>query len=177
MEESTINMIGLGGLGAQAFGAISQTVGSYYAAQSQRSALRFQADMQEINARISEGAAQSALNQGQWQIGQLTLQAGQLKSRQRAALAANGVDLGVGNAAEIQASTDLMKEIDVNQINLNATLAANGLRTQSVNQSNSAIMSRSMASGISPIKSAVGSLLGNAGTVAESWYKYAKATS
>lgn len=157
-------------------GALSSMVSSYYAAQSQRSALRFQADMQEINARISEGAAQSALNQGQRQIGQLTLQAGQLKSRQRAAMAANGIDLGEGNAAEVQASTDIMKEIDVNQINLNAVLQANGLRTQSVNQGNAAILSRGMASGISPVGSVVSSLLGSAGSVASSWYQYSKAT-
>jgi len=168
--------IGYGGMALQVGGALSSMVGSYFAAESQRSALRFQADMQEINSRISESAAQSALNQGQRQIGQLTLQAGQLKSRQRAAMAANGIDLGEGNAAEVQASTDIMKEIDVNQINLNATLAANGLRTQSVNQSNAAILGRGMASGINPGSSAVSSLLSSAGSVASSWYQLAKAT-
>lgn len=158
-------------------GAINSAIGSYYSAQSQQSALRFQADMHDINARILEGSAQSALDQGQRQIGQLTLRAGQLKSRQRAAMAANGIDLGEGSAAEVQASTDIMKQIDVNQISLNATLAANGLRTQSVNQTNAAVIGRGMASGISPIGSAFTSLLGSAGSVASSWYQHSKSTS
>jgi hypothetical protein len=39
---------------------------------------------------------------------------------------------------------------------------------------NTARLTTAVADGISPLGSATGSLLGNAGTVAESWYKYAK---
>lgn len=50
-----------------------------------------QAAVADINARISELGAQSALYQGQQQVGALTLNAGRLKSSQRAAMAANGI--------------------------------------------------------------------------------------
>jgi len=86
----------------------------------------------EANAKIAEMGAESALHQGQQQSAALTLKAGQMKSSQRAAMAANGIDLGVGNAAEIQASTDIMKEIDKNQIEANAIRTAWGYRTQGV---------------------------------------------
>lgn len=86
----------------------------------------------EANAKISEMGAQSALAQGQQQIASLTLKAGQIKSTQRAAMAANGIDLGEGNAAEVLASTDIMKEIDKNQIEANAIRTAWGYRTQGV---------------------------------------------
>lgn len=86
----------------------------------------------EANAQIAEMGAQSVLSQGQQQTAALTLKAGQMKSTQRAAMAANGIDLGEGNAVDVQASTDLMKEIDKNQIEANAIRSAWGYRTQGV---------------------------------------------
>lgn len=86
----------------------------------------------EANAKIAEMGAQSALAQGQQQVAALTLKAGQMKSTQRAAMAANGIDLGEGNAVDVQASTEIMKEIDKNQIEANAIRTAWGYRTQGV---------------------------------------------
>lgn len=175
MDQSTINTIGNVGMGFQVFGAVQSTIGSYYSAQMQKSSLQFQAEMQQINARIMEGQAQAELMNGQQQIAALTMQAGQLKGRQRASLAANGVDLGVGSAAELQASTDIMKEIDVNQINANAVQAAWGKRLQATNLSNDALQKRATASSLSPMMAAGTSLLGSAGAVASSWYNMQKA--
>lgn len=156
-------------------GAISSIAGSFYSAQAQRDNLRFQADMASINARIAEQSAQSALDAGNRQVGALTLKAGQLKSGQRAAMAANGVDLGQGSAAEVLASTDLMKEIDVNTLTANAVRSAWGYRTQGVNYQNQALLARSAASSISPMASAATSLLSSAGSVASNWYALDKA--
>jgi hypothetical protein len=86
----------------------------------------------EFNSKIAEMGAQAALEQGQQQAASLTLRAGQMKSSQRAAMAANGIDLGVGSAAEVLATTDIMKEIDQNQIEANAIRNAWGYRTQGV---------------------------------------------
>ena len=160
-------MLQLGGL-------LTSGVGSYYSAQSQRSALRFQAEMAAINARMAESSAQQELARGQQQVGALTLKAGQLKGSQRAAMAANGIDLGQGSAAEIQASTDIMKEIDANTIEANAVRSAWGYRTQGVNYQNQALMARASASGISPLGAAATSLLGGAGQVASNWYQLNK---
>lgn len=151
-------------------GGVSSAIGSYFSAGAQRATLKGQAAAADINARISELGAQSALNQGQRQSGALTLKAGQLKSSQRAAMAANNIDLGEGNAAEIQASTDIMKDIDANQIAANALQSAWGYRMQGVNYQNEAIAARAGAGAISPFGAAAGSLLGSAGSVAGSWY-------
>ncbi len=155
-------------------GAVSSMFGSYYSAQSQKINLESQAKIAEINARVAELGAQSALNQGQHQVASLTMQAGNLKSRQRASMAANGIDLGVGNAAEIQASTDIMKEIDKNTATANAVRNAFGYRAQGVNYQNEALIKRSTAQSISPFGSAATSLLGSAGKVATAWYGYNK---
>lgn len=158
------------GIGLQAIGALTGAVGSFYSAKSTISSLEFQASMAEINSRMAERGAQSVLDAGQRQVGALTLKAGQLKSAQRTAMAANGIDLGVGNAAEVQASTDIMKEIDKNTLEANAIRSAWGYRTQAVSMENEAIVKRGTAGQISPFTNAASSLLSNAGAVAGNWY-------
>jgi hypothetical protein len=158
----------------QAGGAISSMFGSYFGAKAQQSTLLTQAFISETNARIAELGAQSALLQGEKQVASLTMQAGKVKSAQRAAMAANGIDLGVGSAAEVSASTDIMKEIDKNQITVNAVNNAWGYRTQAVNMQNDALMKRATAGSISPGTAAFTSLLGGAAQVAGSWYSMKK---
>ena len=155
-------------------GAATGAIGSYFGAATQKATLKGQAAVADTNARIAELGAQSALNQGQQQVGALTLKAGQLKSSQRATMAANGIDLGVGSAAEIQASTDIMQEIDANTLTANAVRSAWGYRTQAVNFQNEALTKRATAGAISPFGSAAGSMLGSAATVAGSWYSLNK---
>lgn len=159
----------------QGAGAISNATGAYFSARNSKIALNGQAELADINARIAELGAQQELRNGQQQVGRLTMQAGQMKSAQRVALAANGVDLGEGNAAEIQASTDIMKEIDKNTVEANAIRSAWGYRTQATNLQNEANIKRATAGAINPGLSAAGSLLGSAGQVAGSWYTMNKA--
>jgi hypothetical protein len=158
----------------QVGGGLMSAAGSYYSAKSQKIALESQAAIADINARVSEMGAQSALYQGQQQVGALTLKAGQLKSSQRAAQAAGGIDIGSGSAAEVRASTDIMKEIDANTINANAVRSAWGYRIQGTNYQNQALMARANASAINPASAAATSLLGSAGKVASSWYAFSK---
>lgn len=162
-------------LWSQGLGAMMGAIGGYYSAAAQRRNLEAQAAIADANARISELGAQSALAQGQQQIAAQTLQAGQLKSRQRAAMAANGIDMSAGSGAELQASTDLMKEIDKNTLNANAVRSAWGYRAQEANYQNQALMARAGASAISPFTAAATSLLGSAGKVAASWYQFSNA--
>ena len=163
---ATASMIG------QIGGAATSAVGSYFSAATQKENLRGQAAMAEINARISEMGAQSALMQGQHETARLTLNAGQLKGRQRAALAASGVAMGEGSAREIQASADILKDIDKNTIMANAVSQAWGQRMQAVNYQNEGLFARANAKGIKPFASAATSLLGSATQVASSWYQF-----
>lgn len=158
-----------------ASGAVSGAVGSYWSAKNNQITLEGQAAIADTNARIAELGAHQELIRGQHEVARVTLAAGQLKGRQRVALAANGVDLGVGSAAEIQASTDLMKEIDKNTAHANAVRSAWGYRTQGMNYQAEATVKRGAAGGISPGLTAFGSMLGGAGQVAGSWYSMNKA--
>ncbi|KVW93339.1 virion core protein, T7 gp14 family [Thiobacillus denitrificans] len=157
-------------LGMQTAGAVSGAIGGFYSAKMSKNQLAFEADMSRINARIAELGARTALDNGQKQVAGLTMQAGQLKSRQRASMAANGIDLGEGSAAEIQASTEIMKEIDKNTLEANAVRSAWGYRTEAANLQSSAMMKEGSAAGISPAMVGASSLMTGASKVASSWY-------
>lgn len=157
-------------LALQAGGLLTSTVGSLYSARSQASGLGHQANLAEINARIADLGAESALEQGKQQVAERTLRAGQERGAQRAALAANGVALNEGSAAEIQASSALIKEIDANTLRANATRSAWGYRMNAGNLRTEAVMARATARGINPVGSAATTLLGGATNVATSWY-------
>lgn len=179
-------------------GMASSAIGSYSSASSQKAQLQYQAAMGklnaamaesdasilELNASISETQADMAINQGQREEQKLRLGSAQLKGRQRASFAASGVDLGVGSTARVLATTDYMTEVDASEVRANAARAAFGYKVQSVNQKFAAMSARAQgtsysagsafatagAGGISPMGSAMTSLMGNAGAVSQSWY-------
>lgn len=157
-------------MGMMGVGAVMSVLSAYQGSKAMKSQLAFQADMARINAEIAEQSAQQTLLTGQRQHGASRLRYGQLKGAQRAALAANGVDLGEGSAAEVQASSELLAEIDANQITANAVQAAWGYRTQGTNYENKARMDEATAAGINPGLNAASSLVTNAGQVAGNWY-------
>ena len=171
----TAGQMATASLVGQGAGVAMQGIGTYFSAATQKENLRAQAAMAEVNARIAEMGAQSALRSGQYEVGRLTLQAGQLKGRQRAALAGRGVVMGEGSAREVQASTDVMKDIDKNALLANAVSQAWGHRMQGVNYQNEAIYARANAKGINPLMQAGTSLLGGATQVASSWFQMKQA--
>jgi len=161
-------------IAGQGAGAASQAVGAYYQAQGQRSNLRFQAEMAEINAKTTDLQAAGALLAGQREEQRSRLSTAGLKGAQQAKLAASGVDLGEGSAVRILTSTDVMGEIDANTIAANAVRAAWGYRTEATNQRSAAASSRMRADAISPGTAVATSLLGSGTQVAASWYQMNK---
>lgn len=150
-------------------------VGASNSAKAQQSNLDYQAEVSANNAQIAEWQAQDAIRQGQQQEQQSRLQYAAMKGTQRAALAANGVALDEGSAVDILTSTDYMNEMDASTIRANAARTAWGYRTQGTNYSDNAAALRAGASASSPASAAGLSLLGSAGQVAGSWYRYSQA--
>jgi len=164
-------------------GGVSSAIGGYFAAQSQQYqdksqaiSLGYQADMASINARSSEYAAQSKLEAGKSEIANLTMRAGQQTASTTATMAAHGIRLGQGSAADITASQNIVKDIDVYTIDANATRAAAQDRTQATNFSNQSLMDRTSAvnanrsaASISPFSAMTSSLLTTASSVGQQW--------
>lgn len=166
-------------------GAIGSAFSSYYAAKSQQYQLesqamtmQFQKDIAGINARQAEVNAQSVLFARDQQMASATLKYGKVKGAQRAAMAANGGTIGVGSNVDLEATTELMKEIDKNIINSSAVRAAENQRIQAQNYKTSAVMAgisadnlRTSASSISPFGGAFTSLLTSATSISGTMYR------
>lgn len=164
-------------MAASAAGGAMSTVGSYYSALGQKSALKFQATLSDINARAAESDARNALARGERAEQSVRLDTASLKSSQRVALAGNGVDLGSDSAAAILTSTDVLGEIDANQTKANALREAWGHRTEATSYRSQANIDRATASSISPGTSAFTTLLTSAGQVAGQYYEGTKSGS
>jgi hypothetical protein len=166
-------------------GAIGQIAGAYYGAKaqqyqldSQAMTLEFQKDIAGINARQAEVTAQGILQAGEKQAASLSLKYGKAKGSQRAAMAANGGVIGEGSNATIEATNDLMKEIDVLQINANTVRAAENARTQGQNYKTQAAMygisannATASSQSINPLSAAGTSLLTSATSYASTIYR------
>lgn len=157
---------------AQTGGGLNQAVGQYYQAQGQKTALKLQARMNEINAKITEGQARDTLMRGERQEQAARMSAAQLKSTQRTALAAQGMELGSETAAAIQTSTDYLSEMDVNTIRANALREAWGYRMEATNLRGEAAVTRATARGIDPAGQALGSLLTSAAEIGGSYASF-----
>jgi hypothetical protein len=155
---------------AMAGGAAVGTVGSYYSALGEKTALGFQADLDAINARIADRKARDSLARGEREYGAHRLKTAAFKGQQRTELAANNVDLGFGSAAAVLASTDLLGDVDAETILANASREAWGHRLEAVGLRGSSAVNRASAKAINPGMEAAGSLLTSAGTVASHYY-------
>ena len=125
---ATPAQFGYGMLITQGIANTITALGSFGVSKHSNAAAQAQANIARINAQMMERQYQATLRASEKAIVSKTMAAGQVKSAQRAALAANGIAVGEGSAAEMQASTDIVKEMDVNQIKSSALSGATGGR-------------------------------------------------
>ncbi|WP_426116307.1 hypothetical protein [Massilia sp. PWRC2] len=149
--------------------------GAYQQAQGQRSSLEYQASVSRSNAVLAGRQASDTVTHGQTVEGNQRLKTAQLKGTQRAQMAANGVDLGEGNANDVLATTTMMGERDALQIHDTAMMQAWGYRTQQQGLLDDARRQDSAADSISPWMAAGTSLLTGATKVGQQWDAKAKA--
>lgn len=130
--------------------AIGSAIGNIYSAfvgsKATAAVQKAQASVMADNAEIARMGVEQSYRQGEEQIAQITRKAAQVKGKQKASMAANGVALGVGSSAEVLASTDVLKEIDVKNARMNALSQAWGYNRSS-------LMYGAQSSGLSSIAS------------------------
>lgn len=153
--------------------AIGNAVMGFNASKTNKIVAQYQAQIQDNNARMAELSALSALNQSQWKIAALTMRAGKVKSSQKVAMAANGIRVGRGSSAELLATTELMKRIDVNTEYANGYRAAWGYRLNAIQAGMKASALRGTVRGASPM--AAGASYLTAG-ILDTYKNYAKET-
>lgn len=128
---STAGLMGLAGAGIGAAGSIA---GGYAQSQALRSQGRYQERIAGLNARFSDIQAQDTLRRGDREAALQGARTRRLIGSQRAAYAAQGVDVNQGAPLDVQAESAYMGELDRQTIKYNAYLDAMGLRMQGANE-------------------------------------------
>jgi hypothetical protein len=162
--------LGVGGL-LSAFGGGMAATAAYSAAKNQQAALNAQAQVEANNAQLAEWQADDAIARGDTAVNVEQLKGAQIKSTQRNAMAANGVDLSGGSAQNVMNSADYMTSVDEATIRTNAARAAWGYQVQATNALNRSAAAKSAAEQVSPWLAAGTSLLSSATSVASRWYQ------
>lgn len=116
------------------------------------------------NATMAEYAAQDAQRRGEEEAAAVQRRGASIKSAQRVSLAAKGLDLGYGTAADLQDQTDFFTQSDVATTRTNANRESWNLRAQG---------QQALALGKAEARNAnlqaAGTLLSGAGQVAGKW--------
>lgn len=93
----------------------------------------YQAAVARENAKMSDAAAVDALEQGKRETQLNYRRQTQLQGAQRAAMAANGIDLSFGSALDVQGDSKMIAREDANTIAQNAGRAAKGYDIEGAN--------------------------------------------
>lgn len=124
---------GYASIASAGIAAVGSIFVGFQQAKTQRIQLEMQQRVAEYNARQAERAAQSAIIASNAKIGAISEKFEGVKASQKASMAANGIVLGVGSAAEVVTSTDINKRRSINNQYQNGYEQANAYRMQGVN--------------------------------------------
>lgn len=149
----------------QTFSVGASLLGTGVSAMSAMNQASANQQIAQNNAKVAEYQAQDIERRGQEDAMAVQRRAAALKSSQRVNLAAKGLDLGYGTAADLQDQTDFFAASDVATARTNAAKDAWGKRAMGANY-------RAEASAQNPLMASAGTLLGGAGQVADKWYRY-----
>jgi len=111
-------------------GAGADIVGAVTESNAQREQAKYQKHQYEVNAKLAEDQGAEAIKLGDQEASQLGKKTEQLRGSQRAAYAAQGIDVNSGVAAEVQADTVALGAADVLKIKDNAWKTAWGYKQE-----------------------------------------------
>ena len=111
-------------------GAVVQVGSALYTAHAQEEAAAANAGISRYNAQVADLQAAQALDQGEFTAGQIGSKSRMMVGDQRAAYAAQGIDVNSGSAADVQQATQTVSKRDIDTVRLNAMRAAWGFKTQ-----------------------------------------------
>ena len=145
-------------LGATVGGTVLSAGAAYQQSQ-------FAKQTAQNNANNAERQAQEASRLGEKQAIEVQRKGAAIKSAQRVGLAAKGLDLSYGTAADLQDQTDFFTQSDVATTRTNAAKDAWSKRAQGAQY-------QGEANAQNPLMMAGGSLLSGASAVSDKWNMY-----
>ena len=141
-------------------GTLIGAAGQIQEARATASANKFNAQVAEMNANLAERRSRDAIERGAQEEQRKRQEVAQIKGKQIAAMAANGVDLTFGSPLDTIVDTAVLGELDALTIRTNAYREAYEHRVDAVNKRADASMSRAAAK-----NAATAGYIGAAGTV------------
>jgi len=139
--------------------------GTIQQGQAQAAASEYNAKIGEMNAKMADRRARDALERGKVEEQQKRREISQLQGRQKAAMAANGVDLTFGSPLDAIVDTAVLGELDALTVRRNAAREAYDHEVDAVNRRAGANLDRmnAKAAKTGSYLSAAGTVLGGAG--------------
>lgn len=105
-------------------------------------AAEYNAKVQDMNAKIADRRARDAIERGQAEEQRKRMEVSRLQGQQKAAMAANGVDLTFGSPLDMIVDTAVLGELDALTIRSNAYREAYDHQVDRANRRAGAAMSR-----------------------------------
>jgi general stress protein YciG len=158
-------VMGLAGMGISAYGQVK-------AGKAAKAAGESAAQQQEFNAKVAELQAEDALQRGADEESRFRTSVRGLIGSQRAGFAGQGVDVGSGSAADVQADAAFLGEQDAQQIQRNAEREAWGFRVEAEDRRKAADVARKggQAAATAGKWGAAGTILGGTSSLMVSRY-------
>jgi hypothetical protein len=169
--------LAIGSLIAGGIGAATSAVGALTQGQAAANTANYQAQVARNNAITASQNAAYASQSGEAQATNASLRARAEQGQARAALAAGGVDVNTGSAADVQTTARELGDVSTQTVAQNAALQAYGYRTQATGYTATAQL-ESAAAAEAPIEgafSAGGDLLSGASSVGSKWAQFQNA--
>lgn len=146
-------------------------VGTIAQGQAAMNAAKYNAQVAEMNAKISDKKAADALERGRLEEQKKRMEVAGIKGRQLAAMGANNVDVSFGSPLEMINDTAYMGEMDALIVRTNANRESYDYRVQAVNQRAQGQLS--LMEGKSKLTGSFLSAFGSAiGGFGDAWGKY-----
>lgn len=120
-------------LALSAFNTFTGFLGGQAEAKAAARRGRYEQQIYEMNATVAEWQAADAIARGREAEGRQRQETRGLVGAQRTSLAAQGIDIESGSAADVQADTEYLGELDRLTIRNNAARAAWGFQVDAVN--------------------------------------------
>lgn len=127
--------------------AAASAIGTGMSAVQARAQARYQARIADRNARLEGEAATAALDATRQQALAAYRDKAAVQGRQRAAMAANGIDAGFGSAADMIADGDMLAGEDIGRIYAQGLNSVRGFDINAANQRAEAKARRSAGDG------------------------------
>jgi len=150
---------------------VATGAGAYQASEARKQAGQYDAAVARNNAKVAGWKASEAEDRATTSAMDIGRRTADTRGKQKAALAANGLDLGMGSPQAVLDQTDYYGLQDQRTTIENGNQEAWGYKQQASNYTTQANWSEAKASAENPMLSAGVSMLGSAANVSDKWGK------